>query len=163
VTRRVAYQDINCPPEISYGEDAYICWQALKRVNRLGFIDASFYHYRMNDASISHRPVGKSKLSSRILWNYIVNEVSLLYPQYVTLAKGQRGRNSLMLLFEVALYDTKHKENILTLKHDVKEDYGAMKDAELLEFNKLMFARMLIINWQFAAWIIRIIYKNKTL
>jgi hypothetical protein len=156
--RRVAYQDINCPPEISYGEDAYICWQALKRVNRLGFIDASFYHYRMNDASISHKPLGESKMSSRILWNYIVNEVSTKCPQYLTIAQAQRGRNSLMLLFDAARGGYMNPSYVLALKSDVHRDYTAMQVSSLVECNKFMFYQLSCLSWPLAKLVTKAIY-----
>jgi glycosyltransferase involved in cell wall biosynthesis len=158
VTRRVAYRNINCPPEISYGEDAYMCWQALNCINRLGFVDAPFYHYRMNEASISHKPLGKSKMSSRILWNYIVNEVSTKYPQYLTLAQAQRGRNSLMLLFDAARGGCMNPNDVWTLKSDIHRDYTAMQVSGLVERNKFMFYQLSCLSWPLAKLVIKAIY-----
>jgi glycosyltransferase involved in cell wall biosynthesis len=156
--RRAICGNVQCPAEISYGEDAYLCWHMLQHVNRLGFMNAQFYHYRMNDASISHKPLGQSKMSSRILWNYIVEEISALYPQYLTLAKGQRGRNSLMLLFDAAQNGCSNPEYIATLKASVAQDYIAMHQSGLVERNKFLFYQLSKFSWPISTLVIRLLY-----
>lgn len=156
--RRSICDGIQCPSEISYGEDAYMCWLMLQHINRLGFINAKFYHYRMNDESISHKPLGESKMSSRKLWDYITDEVSVKYPQYITLAQGQRGRNSILLLFDAARGGCDQLAYITALKSDIHRDSKAMKASGLVESKKLMFFRLSCISWPITKIVIQRFY-----
>jgi glycosyltransferase involved in cell wall biosynthesis len=156
--RRELCQNLQCPSGISYGEDAYLCWQILRHINRLGFTNGKFYHYRMNGSSISHKPLGLSKMSSRILWKYVVEETSALYPHYLTLAKGQRGRNSLMLLFDAAIGGYTTTNFITELKSDVRRDYVAMRKSGIVERNKFIFYQLSKISWPLTRFIARLIY-----
>jgi hypothetical protein len=121
-------------------------------------MNAQFYHYRMNNASISHKPLGQSKMSSRKLWDYIVEETSLLYPQYLTLAQGQRGRCSLMLLFDAAISGSTTSDFISELKSDVSRDYVAMRTSGLVERNKFIFYQLSKMCWPLTRFFAKHIY-----
>jgi hypothetical protein len=127
-------------------------------MKRIGFTDAQFYHYRANENSISHKPLGEGKMSSRILWNDIVQDVSVLYPQYLQLARGQRGRNSLMLLFDAARGGCTNPAYLSALKSDVRRDYSAMKASGMVEPNKVMFYQLSRVSWPLTKLVIRSLY-----
>ena len=118
---------------ISYGEDALFCWHVLQRVNIVVQTDRQLYHYRMNDASISHTVFGDKKMTGYYVWKKITEDVLNNCPQYVYLARAHRAVNAMLLLRDAAHANYKKDDNIKQLQKTLRNNlfylalYSGMK------------------------------------
>lgn len=59
------YQNVEWPQRISYCEDMIACVQILKTPSlKIGYVDKSFYHYRIKESSLSHRSFSKQDIEN---------------------------------------------------------------------------------------------------
>ncbi len=115
VCRRDICCGITCPPEVRYGEDAVMSWQILKRVSLLVFVDVPFYHYRMNETSISHELIGVSRATGIYAWKIICN--SIVENQDLSdIARAQQANQAASLMRDIALQGTKCPDLLTTAK-----------------------------------------------
>lgn len=91
-------QNVLFDSKVSYGEDALALWQLLPYVSKMAVTRNQYYHYRMNDASISHQRLSKSKCSAITVWDRIVATTPGNYPHWYLLAKSRRGEEIALLL-----------------------------------------------------------------
>lgn len=99
VTRRDVCAEVNCPPEIRYGEDAVMSWHILKCVSSLVFVNARLYHYRINQDSVSHVSFGAAKMTGIDTWNIISADVREFAPELAVLSNAQQCYQAGMLLY----------------------------------------------------------------
>ena len=83
---------------ISYGEDALFVWNVLQDVDTVVVSTKQLYHYRMNDASISHQSFGEKKLTGHLTWQLITDDVRQSWPQYLDIALGTYALQDMYLL-----------------------------------------------------------------
>lgn len=77
VTIQNFYSIKNCQAHcgISYGEDALFCWKFFQNISSLLYTDRQLYHYRMNQASISHQSWNLDKKGTdHKAWAVIVSD-----------------------------------------------------------------------------------------
>jgi glycosyltransferase involved in cell wall biosynthesis len=156
--RRELCQNLHCPSDISYGEDAYICWQILQRINRLGFINAKFYHYRTNDASISHLGFDKNKYSAYYTWNYIVSDVEIHYTLFRQIAYAQCAHQMTMLIFDALLNNYADKEDLEKLLRPVRKYIISLLSNSVGTTKSHILALMMVFSLKFTACCIRRVY-----
>lgn len=87
---------------ISYGEDALFCWNIFQKVKKIVMTNRQLYHYRMNDASISHQSFGEKKFSGHQVWEIITEDTSKLYPQYLPIAQARHCVEDILLFRDAA-------------------------------------------------------------
>lgn len=87
---------------ISYGEDALFCWHIFQKVKNIVMTNRQLYHYRMNDASISHQSFGERKFSGHQVWEIITEDTSRLYPQYLSIAQARHCVEDILLFRDAA-------------------------------------------------------------
>lgn len=124
VTRRDVCVEVNCPPDIRYGEDAVMAWHILKHTNSLVYVSAPLYHYRMNQSSISHETIGVSRLSGISAWNHICVSVSEDAPELLNLSKAQRANQAAALLRDIALQGCPQSNIKDMAKAEVKNNFA---------------------------------------
>lgn len=113
---------------ISYGEDALFCWELLKECNKVVYTDCQLYHYRMNEASLSHEDFGPKKYTAYQVWKTICQETEEAYPQFADIAKGHFCF-SMLVLYKNALYSGYPKDDtILTLARVVTKNRRLMRE-----------------------------------
>lgn len=84
--------------EISYGEDALFVWNVLQDVDTVVVSTKQLYHYRMNEASLSHQSFGEKKLTGHFTWQLITDDVRQFWPQYLDIALGTYALQDMYLL-----------------------------------------------------------------
>jgi len=93
--------DMHFDDKISYSEDALFSWQVMKKAKNIVVTNKQLYHYRMNDASLSHLFNGH-QFSAFEVWKQIVNDVSISFPEYLSLAQAQFCSQMTVILYYAA-------------------------------------------------------------
>lgn len=112
--------------DVSYGEDALFCWEVLKRTNKIVVTNKSLYHYRLNNTSLSHSYNGH-QFSAYKVWKHIVNDVSILFPVYLSLAQAQFCNQMTIILYNAAKNGYKKNSHTIQLCHIVSQYKMQMK------------------------------------
>ena len=95
-------QNLKFDNGISYGEDALFCWRIFLHLKKLVLTNRQLYHYRMNDASISHHSFDDRKFTGHKTWQIITEETSERYPQYLPIAQARYCIEDLFLFRDAA-------------------------------------------------------------
>lgn len=112
-------QNVNFNGEISYGEDALFCWHLFQHVKKTVMTNRQLYHYRMNDASISHQSFGDGKFSGHKTWQIIVKETSKRYPQYLQIAQARHCVEDILLYRNAAHSQYPYNDKVRLLKSTI--------------------------------------------
>lgn len=131
---------------ISYGEDALFCWGILQKTQKVVVSSKQFYHYRMNDESISHQSFGEKKLTGHQTWTIISEDVKTRWPQYTDLVLGTFALQDMYLLR--AASQCGYKQNLQTkeLQQTMKKYYKQLKRYANVSWKDVIYA-WLICRW----------------
>lgn len=132
--------------DISYGEDALFCWGILQNTQKVIVTSKQFYHYRMNEESISHQPFGEKKLTGHQTWTIISEDVKNWWPQYTELALGTFARSDMYLLQQAAMSGYPKDDNIEQLQHTVRINYSYLVP-RLKNYKKILVMATIIMYW----------------
>lgn len=132
---------------ISYGEDALFCWHFFQKAQRAVMTDRQLYHYRMNDASLSHEGFGPKKFSAHTVWTTICKETEEKYPQFVDIAKGHFCF-SMLVLYKNALHSGYPKDDVIQTLAGVVKKYRE-------KMRRMKCAGM---KWYLYSWIVCLPY-----
>lgn len=132
---------------ISYGEDALFCWDFLQKAQRVVMTDRQLYHYRMNDASLSHEGFGPKKFSALMVWTTICKDTEEMYPQFVDIAKGHFCF-SMLVLYKNALHSGYPKDEITDTLAGVVMKYR----------EKMRRMKCASMKWYMYSWIVCLPY-----
>lgn len=141
--------------DIWYGEDALIMWQVLQRVDRVGSVPTKYYHYRMNNASISHQPFGPKKMSGHQVWSTIYADTCRDWPQYRQIARAAFAISDMWLLFYAALDGYPFDKNIGHYQRHVRKNIIDIARARHIKVNKKFFALGMALSYKLGSWLIR--------
>lgn len=125
VVRRCLFDGKRFGDQISYGEDALMCWQVLQQVNGVRILPNRFYHYRMNGNSISHSKFDDRQFSAYRVWKQICADTERLWPQYLDIARARFAIEMTLLLRSAARSNYDNRDNIAVMQQVVK-DYGPL-------------------------------------
>ncbi len=130
---------------ISYGEDALFCWKLLQHVDKgVVVTNAQFYHYRMNDKSLSHQAWSPGKKGTgSIVWKMIVKECKQHWPQYEDVAKARYAIEDMWGLYFAALSNYPFDEHIKSRQQNVKKNLNLIRKSGLINGKKLLVAFIL--------------------
>lgn len=145
--------DILFERSISYGEDALFCWYALQRCKRVLYTNRQLYHYRMNDASISHGSFGEKKYSAYKVWTIICDEVWEKYPQYANIAQARFCIESTILLRDAALSRYRKDDKIVNLQNVVKKYWHCLSEIRITTLKMKVFSYIVARCYNFASFI----------
>ena len=148
---------INFSPQIWYGEDALFIWQVIQSVNRVGTVRAQYYHYRMNDSSISHQKFGFKEMTGHLVWKRIYSDTSRLWPEYGSLARASFAVSDMWLIFFAAACGYKYDENIKQYQHNVRDNIGLIYAHRLLNVKKIVFATVSAYSYTIARMLSKLI------
>ncbi len=151
------FRDITFDPEISYGEDALAIWHSLHRLNRMGITPSTFYHYRMNDDSISHQTFGSKKMTGHIVWKTIYEDTALLYPDLAKLGKGCYAVSDFWLLYYASRDNYKQDNSIKKFRSNLKSGLPYILKYKLLPPRRLLGAFMYIASYNIMTAIVNIV------
>ena len=114
--------------EISYGEDALFVWNVLQDVDAVVVSTKQLYHYRMNEASISHQSFGEKKLTGHLTWQLITDDVRQSWPQYLDIALGTFALQDFYLIQAASVDRFSGKESVRQLQNTVKKNLRFIKN-----------------------------------
>ena len=131
---------------ISYGEDALFCWGFLQNINKMVVTSQQFYHYYMNEQSISHQTFGEKKLTGHLTWTIISEDVKKRWPQYADLALGTFALQDMYLLRAASQSGYQHNSQTKELQNSVKKYYKQLKQYANARRKDVIYA-WLICRW----------------
>ena len=148
-------QGVSFVKDVSYGEDALFCWQIFKQFNgRMLLTDREFYHYRMNDNSISHS-FGKLKFTAYKVWQSISEDTARLYPDLLPVAQGKFCSEMTVILYDAARNGCQADQDTKQLCRIVKKYHRIMYNTGLSSVKKYIMA--LVLSYQYPQ--VRLFYK----
>ncbi len=142
-------------PEISYGEDALFLWHILQRIEKIGITDAQLYHYRMNEASISHQKFGLKKISGHKVWEKICLDTHRLWPQYIDIAETTYAIMDMWLLYYAAMSNYRFDSNIRQYQRHIRLRIFNIIRAQQIKANKKVFALGMALSYRLGGYLIR--------
>lgn len=126
---------------ISYGEDALFCWHLLQHVMSVVVCKLQLYHYRMNDASLSHQVwTPEKKGSGTVVWHTITSETQKLYPQYVDIARARWAIEDFWGLYYASLSNYPYDRYIKERQINIKRNLRLIASSGLVSKNKIFTA-----------------------
>lgn len=149
------FHNLRFAKDIWYGEDALMMWQVLQRVNRIGTVLTAYYHYRMNDASISHQSFGPKKMSGHQVWAIIYADTCRDWPQYRQIAKAAYAISDMWLLFYAAIDKYPFDKNISQYQRHVRKNILDIVGAQHIKVNKKVFALGMALSYCLGCFLIR--------
>ena len=127
--------------DISYGEDALFMWQVIQNVNKVVITNMPFYHYRMNDESISHQTWSPDKKGTdHYVWEEITNDVAVRWPQYLNISKARFALQDMWALYFASLSKYPYDEEIKLRQRNVRKKLRYIWNSKLVGFNKIVTA-----------------------
>lgn len=129
--------------EISYGEDALFVWNILQDVDTVVTSSKQLYHYRMNEASISHQSFGEKKLTGHLTWQLITDDARKFWPQYLDIALGTFALQDMYLLRSASQSGYKKDDKIRCLQHVVLVHMSQILTRKSITLKESIYARMI--------------------
>ena len=124
---------------ISYGEDALFCWHLLQKVKTVVRTTAQYYHYRMNENSLSHLSwTPEKKGSGSITWSTITKETAEWWPQYQDIAKARYAIEDMWGLYYASLAKYPYDEHIRSRQLNVRDNLRLIRKSGLISMNKIV-------------------------
>ena len=148
-------RNLNIDTTISYGEDALLMWQILQRVDRVGTIQTPYYHYRMNETSISHQKFGLKKISGHKVWERICLDTHRLWPQYIDIAETTYAIMDMWLLYYAAMSNYRFDSNIRQYQRHIRLRIFNIIRAQQIKANKKVFALGMALSYRLGGYLIR--------
>ncbi len=149
------FHNLRFAKDIWYGEDALMMWQVLQWVNRIGTVPIDYYHYRMNDASISHQAFGPKKMSGHQVWATIYADTCRDWPEYKRVVRAAFAISDMWLLFYAALDKYPFDKNISHFQRHVRENIIDILRAQHIKVNKKVFALGMALSYRLGCFLIR--------
>lgn len=133
--------------EISYGEDALFCWQVLQRIKTVVRTPNEYYHYRMNDTSLSHRQYDAKHMSGHMVWKQISEDTIQLWPQYSAIASANFAISDMWQLYYAALSNYPKDSKIKAFQLHVRKNLWLILKSRLLNKKKFIYAIIISYNY----------------
>lgn len=144
IVPRKFYDGLTFRNDIWYGEDCLFFWQTLNRgVQKICFMPDCFYHYRMNEQSISHEKFSFKKMTGHKVWNQISEDVDEKWPNLSNIAKATSVQQDLMLLYFAALSNYPCDENLNVIRENVRDNICYMKQVGISNLRRLSLGYIL--------------------
>lgn len=148
---------IKFQPDISFGEDALFCWQVLQCTRKVVQTSAQYYHYRMNNDSISHQRFGEKRMSGRIVWKQISRDAEKNWPKYSEIAYASFAISDMWQLYYAAEDEYRYDDFIRECQLHVRKNLLLIAKSRLVNFKKYVFALVVSINYNIAKLLLRIL------
>lgn len=153
---RKFYEGLSFRKDIWYGEDCLFFWQALNQgVHKIYFLKDCFYHYRMNENSISHESFNYKKMSGHEVWKQINEDVHAKWPMLSNLSEAAYAVCDMWLLF-FAGRDAYSFDNYLRLyQKNVRKNLVKIFLSGLISKKKCIFASFIAFNYTLGSKLIQ--------
>lgn len=143
------------PVDISYGEDAFICWQALQKVKCVAVSTRQLYHYRMNEGSISHQSFGPKKMSGHKVWRRFYDDTVADWPEFEPIVRASFAISDMWLLYYAAMSRYPYDDNIRRYQHHIRRNMPDILRATHIKVNKKIFALGMALSYGLGGFMIR--------
>lgn len=147
--------NISIPLDISYGEDALICWHALQKTSRSAVSTKQLYHYRMNNESISHQSFGPKKMSGHKVWQRFYDDTQIHWPEFESTARTSFAISDMWLLYYAAMSEYPSDKNIRMYQRNVRRNLFGILKANHIKSNKKIFALGIALSYRLGGYMIR--------
>lgn len=147
LVRRMLFEGHHFDPLISYGEDALMTWHVLQCVKSVRVTPFRFYHYRMNDTSISHQSYGSKRKSGHQVWKQIAEETEHNWPRYRHIAIATFAISDMWQLYFAAKSNYPFDEDLKHYQANVKKHVFDIVKSGLVSANKIFFAIAVSISY----------------
>lgn len=144
------YKGLDIDQTVSYGEDAMMVWQILQRVDKVRVIDKAFYHYRVNEKSLSRQRFNGRKFTAYTAWDMICRETSEFWPQYSDIARARFACEMTQILRSAAINGYKHDNNIRLLQEEVRRDCKMIRKTGVSSTKMWLYALLISRNYWLA-------------
>lgn len=138
--RRDLFEGLRIDEAVSYGEDALLVWQVLQRIDKMLFIGKSFYHYRVNENSLSRQRFNGKKFTAYTTWNQICEDTDLYWPQYREIAHARFACEMTQILLDASRCGYKYDKGIELLQEVVARDAHLIVKTGISSKKMRMFA-----------------------
>ena len=143
------------PDNVSYGEDALFCWHVLQKINTIVRTSAQYYHYRMNDSSISHQKYDDKRMSGHLVWEQISQETQVLWPQYKNIADATYAISDMWQLYYAAKSKYSKDKNIKEYQSHVRSSLWLIYKSRLINAKKIFFAIAVSISYRLGGVLVK--------
>lgn len=99
--KREVIGDIRFNEQTGYGEDAEFLWSVLKRSESMVVTNEILYHHVLEDSSISHLSFSMKKYTAIPMWEKIVSDVRMDYPELLKLANERLVSTAVYSMYEI--------------------------------------------------------------
>lgn len=156
IVPRKFYDGLTFHKDIWYGEDCLFFWQALNRgVENIFFMSNCFYHYRMNDQSISHEKFNYKKMTGHEVWKQINDNVQEKWPALSGLSKAAYAISDMWLLFFASRINYPFDENLKLYQKNVRSNLGLIYKSGIITKKKCVFAVIVAYSYKIGGALIR--------
>lgn len=126
---------------IFYGEDALFFWYILQETEKVVVSNKQLYNYRSNPTSLSRSSWSpERKGTGHIVWETIVKDTELQWPEFADLAKGSWAINDMWMIYFAAKTNYKRDINIKCYQQVIKDNFKNVSNFNLLGIKHKLFA-----------------------
>lgn len=144
------YMGLKIDQTVSYGEDAMLIWQVLQRVSKVCFLGKAFYHYRVNEDSLSRQRFNGKKFTAYTAWDMICRDTDELWPQYSDIAHARFACEMTQILLAAATSNYKHDNSVRLLQEEVRRDGYRIRKTGVSSSKMSLFAWLISHNYWLA-------------
>ena len=150
LVRAKLYEGLKIDQSVSYGEDAMMVWQVLQRVRNVSMLGRGFYHYRVNEDSLSRQPFNGKKFTAYTAWDMICRDVDESWPQYSDLAYARFACEMTQILRSAADSGYMHDSFVRLLQEEVRRDGSKILKTGISSRKMALYAWLISHNYWLA-------------
>jgi len=120
--RASLFDGLEIDKTVSYGEDAMLVWQVLQRAKKVFVSRHSFYHYRVNENSLSRQHFNGRKFTAYTAWDTISRDVEESWPQFSDIARARFACEMTQVLMAAASDGYRHDDSVRLLQEEIRRD-----------------------------------------
>ena len=144
------YEGLKIDQTVNYGEDAMLIWQVLQRVSSVRILGQVFYHYRVNENSLSRQHFNGKKFTAYSSWDLICRDVDESWPQYSDIAHARFACEMTQILRAAALSGYKRNNSVKLLQEEIRRDGHKMTSTGVSSWKMRLFAWLISHNYRLA-------------
>lgn len=150
-------EDLLFRKDIWYGEDCLFLWHILtKGVKKIYITRECFYHYRMNECSISHAHFNYKKLSGHKVWQQISQETQNMNSELSRLGATAFAISDMWLLYYAAKDNYPCDQSIKECQLNLREKIILVLQSNFIDFKKKMLSVSFAFSYFFTKKILTI-------
>lgn len=158
IVRKKFYEGLTFHKDIWYGEDCLFFWQALRRgVQCIYFTPECFYHYRMNDGSISHEEFNYKKISGHEVWKQMCEDTQIMSPALAHLGEIVYVISDMWLLYYAARSNYPRDKYIKEFQLNVRTHFISFFLSDIINYKKKLFGMVVAMSYSLGGLLLRLL------